>query len=234
MKKYRRVVAFALILALLVLTLPASAYDGAIDQGKDHASETGMYRYDIDIYLYNPCNANDMDKDAVYLLWFDFNYTTDNGYGKSATYRLDMSWKKDLKRNLNSEILKANFIRPNDNACMTRFSVWVPGIVNDVKVFLNMDGGERLAFTVESIWLGGYRINTGTDYVSSAYYDSEAKINCFVPQAAITGESTDAPVRDQYGGAFSASSIEKALEAANTGDYRMFYHYNFGQKPKNK
>ena len=228
MKKIRRIFALIISAALALSTFAFSAsasYDGAINQGKSHSEESSMYKYDIDIYLYNPCNSNDMDKDAVYLLWFDFNYKTDNGYGTSSTYRLDMSWKSALGRNLNNDILKANFIRANDNACMTRFSVWLPGILSDVKVFLNMDGGERLAFTVESISLNGFKLNTDTDYVSSAYWDSNASVKCFVPRAALVGATdTDAAPRDQFDGIFTDANVGKALDAFEKGDMRMIYH----------
>ena len=230
MKKMTRFLPAALsALALLLLPLIAAASDGAINQDVGHGDDVSMYRYDIDLYLYNPCNSGDMDDDAVYQLWFDFGYRADNGYGAASTYRYDLSWDKGKKRNLNAGVLRENFIRPNDNACMTRFSVWVPGIVNTVKVHLNMDGGERLAFTVESISLNGYRINTNTDYVSSAYYDSDATVTCRAPRAAIVTENgtvdRSAPVRDQYGGVFTDRNTDKALEDAAYGDPRMLYHY---------
>ncbi len=227
---YRRAAAAAAALFMtLFCTLPVCAYDGAVNQGKDHSSDDSMYLYTFDISLYNPCNSGDMDKDAVNEFWFDFSYKGDNGYGKAASYRLDMSWSSG--RNLNSEILKPNFIRGNDNACRTVFSVWVPGIVDKVKIHLNMDGGERLGFTVNGVMLNGYRINTGTDYVSSAYYDSDAEIACHVSRAAAVFQGTafaEDGLRDQYGGVFTDANTEKAVSSAKSGDYSMFYHYTAG------
>ncbi len=225
------VTAIVLLLAMLLTTFAANAADGTADQSTGNEAASGMYRYDIDIYLYNPCNSNDMDNDAVYQLWFDFGYKANNGYGNSSTYRFDLSWNKNKKQNLNADVLKAAFVRPNDNEYMTHFSVWVPGIVDSVKVHLNMDGGERLAFTVENILLNGYRINTDTDYVSSAYYDSDAVITCHTPQAALLckGGTVDRskPAYDQYGGVFSGQNTDTAIENARYGDGRMLYHYGF-------
>lgn len=227
--KFNKKILIAAVAALLVIigVITAFAYDGSVNQGADHSAETGMYLYTVDISLYNPCNSADMDKDAVCELWFDFDYTDANGYGKASTYRLDMSWKNG--RNLNSEILKKNFIRGNDNACKTQLSVWIPGLVKKVKVHLNMDGGERLGFTVEGISLNGYRVNTGVDYVSSAYYDSDAEIPCRVPKAALNCApselSAEAAPRDQYNGIFTQGNISAAQAEIAQGNYDRFYHY---------
>lgn len=230
LKAIRKIaVSSVLIMAMIFGSVISLAYDGSINQGSSHTDEKSMYLYTFDIYLENPCNSADMDKDAVCVLWFDFRYKESNGYGAEKTYRLDMSWQNG--RNLNSEILRKNFIRPNDNACYTQMSVWVPGIISNVHIKLNMDGGERLSFTVKSIYLNGFRINTDTDYVSSAYYDSEADIPCFVPKAAAICTdgtiSADAGIRDQYNGVFSDSSIKSAQERVGLGDYSMIYHYDF-------
>lgn len=219
-----------MIISLLFGTIVSlSAYDGAVNQSISHIDEKSMYLYTFDIYLENPCNSADMDKDAVCVLRFDFKYKEINGYGADKTYRFDMSWQNG--RNLNSEILKKNFIRPNDNACYTQMSVWIPGIISNVHIKLNMDGGERLSFTVKGVYLNGFRINTDTDYVSSAYYDSEADIPCFVPKAAAICPdgtiSAGTGIRDQYNGVFSDSSIKSAQDNARCGDYSMIYHYGF-------
>lgn len=235
MKRIKTFKLFALLLSVIIaasaLAYAVSAGDGQIDQDASHENEVSMYKYDIDIYLENPCNSGDMDDDAVCELWFDFSYASDNGYGTVGTYRFDMSWDDSKGRNLNDGILKKTFIRPNDNGCMAWFSVWVPGIVSGVSVHLNMDGGERLAFTVESISLNGYRINTNTDYVSSAFYDSDAKISCRAPGAAImsstTAVSQSTDLRDQFGGLFSVKNTGRAAENAKYGDFRLFYHYSF-------
>lgn len=233
-KRIKMILTFAvssvLVFSVLLGTVVSQAsYDGSIHQGISHAEEKGMYLYTLDISLDNPCNSADMDKDAVYLLWFDFEYRNNNGSGKTSTYRFDMSWKKD--KNLNSEVLKKCFIRGNDNACYTQMSVWVPGIVTNVHVFLNMDGGERLAFTVNGIYLNGFKINTDTDYVSSAYYDSNADIPCFVPKsAAICPDGViaeNAGIRDQYNGLLTDESIKTAQNGIACGDYSMLYHFGY-------
>ena len=233
MMKNKKSIRKLIISAVLILTLLSGAvfafayYDGEIKQNVSHADETSMYLYTLEISLDNPCNSNDMDKDAVCELWFDFEYVNNNGYGDTKTYRLDMSWKNG--RNLNDEILRKNFIRPNDNACFTQFSVWVPGMVKRVKVHLNMDGGERLGFTVSGVFLNGFRMNTGTDYVSSAYYDSDAEIPCRMLQSEIMTVPEDGnyyygTVRDQFGGIYYTGNLNSALKAAEAGDYGMFYH----------
>ena len=230
-KKIRTmIITSVLVLSLVFGTVfSLASYDGSVNQGQSHENEKSMYLYTFDILLDNPCNSEDMDKDAVCNLWFDFRYKEDNGFGKEKTYRFDMSWQNG--RNLNKEILWKNFIRSNDNSCYTQMSVWVPGIISNVHVKLNMDGGERLGFTVKGIYLNGFKINTGVDYVSSAYYDSEADIPCYVPKTAIVCTdgtiSSDGEVRDQFGGLFTDSNIRAAQDAVEREDYGMIYHYGF-------
>ena len=223
-------VSSALIFSLLFGTVfSLASYDGSINQSVSHKNEKSMYLYTLDISLDNPCNSKDMDDDAVYQLWFDFEYKDSNGYGKAQSYRFDMSWKNG--KNLNSEVLRKCFIRGNDNACFTQLQVWVPGIVSRVKVHLNMDGGERLGFTVNGIYLNGFKINTDTDYVSSAYYDSDADVACFVPNASIVSENMTIPLngtaRDQFGGLFTDSNVKAAQNGAQSGNYDMIYHYEY-------
>lgn len=223
-------ISLVLIVSVVLGTVfSLASYDGTINQSLNHADEKSMYLYTLDISVDNACNSDDMDDDAVYQLWLDFEYTGDNGYGKAQTYRFDMSWKNG--KNLNSEVLRNNFIRRNDNAFFTQMSVWVPGIVSKVKVHLNMDGGERLSFTVNGIYLNGFKINTDTDDVSSAYYDSDAEIPCYVPKAAIVSENMTVPpagkARDQFGGLVSDSTLKSARDSAAGGNYDMIYHYEY-------
>ena len=235
--KKSKAVRIALVSALLIISVLAgmlaslAAFDGSVNQGKSHEAEKGMYLYTFDIELTNPCNSKDMDDDAVYLLWFDFKYKDDNGFGAEKTYRFDMSYKDNLDRNLNNDVLKKCFIRPDDNSCFTEMSVWVPGIISNVHIKLNMDGGERLAFTVKGIYLNGFKINTDVDYVSSAYYDSEADIPCFVPKAAAVVTdgtvSADAGLRDQYNGLLTDSTVKSVQAGVQGGDYSMIYHYGY-------
>ena len=226
-KKYISLAAAILLLLTAVpLSFPMSAADV-----KESGTDAEGYLCTVDLSLYNPCNSEDMDKDAVNEFWFDFTYTDKNGYGSTKTYRFDMSWSDG--KNKNSDILKKTFIRADDNACDTSFSLRVPGIVTGVSVHLNMDGGERLGFTVDGIFLGGYRINTDTDYVSSAYYDSEATVKCTAPAAAIVSPDTS-PVKDQYGGVFTPENITAAKSAADLGDYRMYYDFEIKKQEEYK
>ena len=213
------------VLALTVLHVQ-TAYDGAVKQNEEHSAEDSMYLYDIDISLTNPCNTEDRGKDDVNELWFDFTYRSENGYGATKTYRFDMSWNGS--RNRNDDILKKTFLRPNDNACTTRFSVWVQGIIEKVDVHLNMDGGERLSFEVTGIFLNGYRVNINKDDVSSSYLDSDAEIICYTPSAAIVSANANVPygtARDQFGGLFTQNNRDRAVQQAKSGDYKLFYHH---------
>ena len=222
-RSYKETAAVLLLLASLLFAAPAAAaYDGSIDQGADHSAENSMYLYTFEISLDNPCNSKDMDKDAVNELWFDIDYQSKNGCGASGTYRLDLSWKNG--RNLNQELLSACFIRPHDQAESVRMKVWVPGLIKEVRVHLNMDGGERLAFTVEGIFLNGYRINTETDYVSSCYYDSGARIACYLPPAGLTA-SAETVRRDQYNAVFCPENVKEAQRRAENKDNAMLYRY---------
>lgn len=226
------VVSSVLVLSLVFgAVFSLASYDGSVNQGQSHADEKSMYLYTFDIELYNPCNSNDMDDDAVCVLYFRFDYKDNNGYGNKKSYTFDMSWNGDRDRNNNSEILKKCFIRPNDNSCFTQMSVWVPGIISNVHIKLNMDGGERLGFTVKGIYLNGFKINTDVDYVSSAYYDSEADIPCYIPPTAIVCTdgiiSSDGEVRDQYGGMFTDSNVYAAQNDVENGRYDMIYHYRY-------
>ena len=224
------VISVVLIISVLAgMLISYAAFDGSVNQSKSHADEKSMYLYTFDIELTNPCNSKDMDDDAVYLLWFDFKYKDNNGSGAEKTYRFDMSYKDDLDRNLNNDVLKKTFIRPDDNSCYVQMSVWVPGIISNVHIKLNMDGGERLAFTVKGIYLNGFKINTDVDYVSSAYYDSEADIPCYVPKAAavVTDGTVSAGLRDQYNGLLTDQNIKSAQAGVESGDYSMIYHYGY-------
>jgi len=214
-----------MLLAGLCFPQRAYGYDGSIDQSADHSREESMYLYTVGMTLDNPCNSNDMDDDAVCDLTFTFTYLSENGQGASKTYTLDMSWAGS--RNRNEEILKAAFIRGNDNSCRTSMNVWVPGLVTKIAVHLNMDGGERLTFTVDEVSLKGFRVNTETDYVSSAYWDSDMTISCRVPAAEPVAESEDAlpeTFRDQFGGLFTGSAVSRIREWFGKGREHIFYH----------
>lgn len=213
--------AFALVLCSCLSpacgTAAYSSADGAINQYVSHADEAGMYLYNLSLSVTNPCNSKDMDKDAVNSLKFTFTYAADNGCGSKGTYVLDMSWNKD--KNRNADLLKKHFIRPDDNSYQTGMSVWVPGIVTKIQVHLNMDGGERLKFAVRGVYLNGFRGDVNTDYVSSAYYDSDATVNCVFPNARII--PSEGVLRDQFG----APAGEKLISLYEQNPAKYTYGY---------
>lgn len=249
----------ACILACVLVILPAvipesfaysAAYDGTVDQYSDHYEETSMYRYDFAVNLYNPCNSKTMDDDAVNVFKFEFSYAGKNGTAKTEKYVFDMSRSGNSNRNY--EFLKKNFMRPNDDETNVSFSLWVPGVVSKLHILLNMDGGERLAFTVKKVSCAGVQINANQDYVSSAYNDSEADIAFAMPKPVIDTEDeagrtptlselknmisgkTQAPVlRDQYGviidpsafSAFLAGSEKDINQSLRHSDEPGMYYY---------
>lgn len=187
----------ALIVACLLsaVSVTGAGATVTVDQTASHATEASMYLYTLSLHVANPANLDDCDKDAINELRFTFTYKDQNGYGENKTYTLDMSYKDG--KNQNSKFI-GNFQRHNDNAYWTTMQVWVPGLVSNIKLHLNMDGGERLNFSVEGVYLNGYRLNKNVDYVSSAYYDSNGEIRCALPPARVA--STDGAWTDCYGG----------------------------------
>ena len=86
--------------------------------------------------------------------------------------------------------------------------------------------GEKLCVDIERITLNSIAINTDRDYVSSVYYDSDAKIPCTVPASQIAvskdklPESYSAELTDQYGTVVSESLYNKA----KADPQRYLYH----------
>lgn len=185
MKKNKKTIsllcALCLVFTVFVPSISLSADASAVNAGE--------YVYTFNVKVDNPCNSSSMDKDDVNVLYFDYYYITKNGYGEEKKETFDMSW--DGGSNRNSDFLSKYFIRPNDNAYNTSFDVTLPGKLNRIYIMLNMDGGERLSFTVESVYCGDKRINSNTDYVSSAYYDSTATIYCSMEKSVI--DETNSP-----------------------------------------
>lgn len=198
--------------------------DGEINQFYSHSDEESMYRYTFYFDVENPINLTNADYDEVETFYIRMTYKDKNGYGSQKTYTLDMSYSKDLKRNLNPDYL-SYFERNDDNAYKTHFSVWVPGIVTEVSSKLNMSG-EKLTVNFEKITLGSIAVNTDRDYVSSKYFDSDAKIPCKAPlsQIALKNEklpaSYSADLKDQYGAVVSEDLFNKAAEDPQ----RYLYH----------
>lgn len=225
-------VCLALILAAMPLSITSSAFDFPTDTDKDY-----VYRFNITVD--NPCNAKDMDKDAVNEFWFSFTYVDKNGFGTEKNYKLDMSWSNG--QNKNSEFLYRYFISDTDDKYTKYFFIPLAGKLSKVHIKLNMDGGEKLAFTVTSIYCGDQRISKNSDYVSSTYYDSEADISCAMDSSVLdtkkslyfwdnenkdltatelkkiaeevgTSSKYDGQFKDQYGVDIDLSVLEKCIE----------------------
>lgn len=179
MKAKKRWISLLCALAIAVsVAAPQTAL--AADAAADTASE---YVYTINVKVSNPCNTKSMSKDDVNVLYFDYYYNGQNGFKSEEKKNFDMSWNGSS--NNNADFLSEQFMRPNDDSYNTSFDVTLPGKLSKIYIKLNMDGGERLSFTIESIYCNGMRINNNTDYVSSAYYDSTATVYCSMDKSVI-------------------------------------------------
>ncbi len=207
-----------------VLKNCVSDSDGDINQAYAHSDEESMYRYTFYFNVENPIDLSNADNDEVETFYIEMSYIDKNGYGSAKTYKLDMSYSESLKRNLNQKYLSC-FESYGDDGYKAQFSVWVPGIITEVRSKLNMSG-EKLTVNFDRITLGSIAVNTERDYVSSVYYDSDAKIKCIVPTAQIALEGGSLPesygteLRDQYGALVSETLYEKA----RSDPQRYLYH----------
>lgn len=191
MNNHKKIISLACVISviasLVLSVIPSSAAEikgpNVPIVSNSNSSDGGKYSYVLTLDVYNPCNSNDMDSDAVNDFYFDFTYVTNNGFGEEKNYRFDMSWSNGS--NNNSSTLWKHFIRSNDDGFETDLPVTLSGKLKKVHILLNMDGGERLGFTVNSIKCNGKRINDTTDWVSSAYQDSEANIYCSMEKSVI-------------------------------------------------
>lgn len=213
------------VIDLAVLKNCVSDSDGDINQAYAHSDEESMYRYTFYFNVENPIDLSNADNDEVETFYIDLSYIDKNGCGSAKTYRLDMSYSSSLKRNLNQQYLSC-FESYGDDSYRTQFSVWVPGIVTEVSSRLNMSG-EKLTVNFDRITLGSIAVNTERDYVSSVYYDSDAKIKCIVPMSQIAlddgdslPDSYDTQLRDQYGALVSQALYDKA----KADPQRYLYH----------
>jgi len=218
MNRIKKLLTFTLVSALIISLLSPLTVSAT-----ETETESSIYTYTVKIRVDNPCNSNDMDKDAVNILYFEYNYTTQNGFGAKKTEKFDMTWRNG--KNSNADFLKQHFIRPNDNAYDTSFTVDLPGKLNRMHIVLNMDGGERLSFTVKQISCNGITINTNTDYVSSAYNDSEANITCAMSKSLINAAS---PYFEQSGETALTQTQLNAVLVNLTDDYAGQFVDQFG------
>ena len=221
----------------------ADVSDSEINQGFAHNDEPGMYNYTLNMVIDNPVNVSSSGPEKIETFFIDF--TCENG----KHYRLDMSWDDEMSRNRNSTFANL-FCRPDDNETTASMNVWVPGRVTEVDAELCMSVGERLTVTFADVLLGGLKVNTVSDYVSSAIATSNAHILCNVPDSLIDlsgidseelpelleaiyaydGTGSDMPaVKDQFGSTVGADVIIaahndmiKCVNAANN-DLRPEY-----------
>ncbi len=218
----------------------------------NNSDAASKYVYTININVTNPCNSSDMDRDAVNVLFFDYYYNGMNGYQDESKETFDMSWSGNS--NKNSDFLNEHFIRSNDNSYSTSYEITLNGKLNRIYIKLNMDGGERLSFTVESVYCNGIRINSNTDYVSSAYNDSTATVYCSMEKSTINeanspyfeehsdfgisekemhavikgtenSESLAGQFKDQYNAVIDTSVLKNCIEASD-GDINQYYSHH--------
>ncbi len=211
MKRIRKTTAL-LCAVCLALSLAAAPSALAANGAADGVSE---YVYTVNIKVSNPCDSTSMDRDAVNVLYFDYYYKGQNGYQSEKSERFDMSWNGSS--NKNADFLKEHFIRPNDDECYTSYDVTLPGKLSRIDILLNMDGGERLSFEVQSIYCNGKRINSNTDYVSSAYNDSSARIYCSMESSVI--DESNSPYFAEHGGEGLTEKEMSSIAAGSGTEY---------------
>lgn len=210
MKTGKRWISLLCALAIAVsVAAPQTAL--AADAAADTASE---YVYTINVKVSNPCNTKSMSKDDVNVLYFDYYYNGQNGFKSEEKKNFDMSWNGSS--NNNADFLSEQFMRPNDDSYNTSFDVTLPGKLSKIYIKLNMDGGERLSFTIESIYCNGMRINNNTDYVSSAYYDSTATVYCSMDKSVID-EANSPYFQEHEGLEFSEKTVSSLASEMDGG-----------------
>lgn len=210
MKKNKKWISLLCALAIAAsVAAPQTAL--AADAAADTASE---YVYTINVKVNNPCNTRSMSKDDVNVLYFDYYCNGQNGYKSEEKKTFDMSWNGNS--NNNADFLSEQFMRPNDDSYNTSFDVTLPGKLSKIYIKLNMDGGERLSFSIESIYCNGMRINNNTDYVSSAYYDSTATVYCSMDKSVID-EANSPYFQEHEGLEFSEKTVTGLANEVNGG-----------------
>ena len=200
--------------------------DNAVNQKFSHSDEAGMFLYTLNMKVENAINMNSAGYDAVEEFVIDFTY---NG---SQHYKLDMSW--DGSRNRNERFLNI-FRSSGDDSYTAKLNIWLPGKINKINILLNMAGGERLRIDFADVLINGFKVNTKTDYVTSAYYDSRAEIECKMPDSQIDirdlsedetkaaldlifnggDNSSEKPLIDQFGSPADKELIKAAHDEMN-------------------
>ncbi|MBR4320117.1 MAG: hypothetical protein IKP69_08740 [Oscillospiraceae bacterium] len=209
--------------------------DSDINQSFSHADETDWYLYTLVMNVENPVCTKNSYPDSVEKFYIDFEYKPENGYSnETKTYRLDMSWNDT--RNLNENCLQ-KFRNEDETPFVTELTIWLPGILQKMNVFLEMRDlnllhmakNDRLTVQFSDIRLNGFNINRNIDYISSAGGESKAEISCIAPSAlinlqyldetstkqaldAINNANTEYQFKDQYGAIVSSILVKKAME----------------------
>ena len=198
-------------------------YDGDINQNLSHEDEAGYYMYTLNLRVENPIEMNSSGMDSIEKFYFKFTYKTNNGLGESKVYYFDLY---KLNGKYQNQQIMMGFMSSGSDAYDYDIDVWVPGTIEKVEVYLNMSGGERLNFAVQSISCNGIRVSRNVDYVSSAYYGSEATIPCQMSHGQVvvkdlaTQITSGAGLIDQYGSVCSDELISKAQSAPQRYVYR--------------
>ena len=233
-------------------TLTSSAADQTFSPLVSHEGEQGYYLYHFEGKLTNPCHSDAIKEksNVIGSLWFDFTYIDDNGTGTKHTERLDMSYSKG--KNLNNDFLKKNFVRNNDNETGLAFDLYIPGQLTNVRFHLELNGQvsffsyERMSFEIKNVTANGIKVNSGSDYVSSAVGSSDGSINFIMDkpdniqiasafgQKEVTlnqfkamidsGELATKELKDKYGALFTDEALRKIAEASDSEINQGFSH----------
>lgn len=251
MKKTKIIYSLLCMIGVIAIIALSTSFFSANAAGEDDGGSAGEYVYTFNVKVDNPCNATTMSETDINVLYFEYYYNGQNGYQSEKKETFDLSRKGSEIQHTDFWI--EHFIRQNDFECNTSFDVTLPGKLSKVFIKLNMDGGERLSFTVESIYCNGKRINSNTDYVSSAYYDSTATIYCSMEKSVIDeknspyfsehesfeitekqmndivnglddGKAYEGQFRDQYNAVIDTAVLKNCI-ASSDGDINQYFSH---------
>lgn len=147
-----------------------------------HDEERGLYRYQFEGKVTNPCNISSVREKANVIgeFWFQFTYIDNNGTGEKRTEKFDMSYNGS--GNNNSDFLNEHFIRGDDDEKNLLFNMYLPGQLTKMDIFLELNGSvgwfnyERMSFRIDTVTANGIKVNTTSDSVSSSTGSSTAAI----------------------------------------------------------
>lgn len=180
--KKKIIILIITVLSLFLLTVLASSVSAEDSALTDERED---YQYNLEIMVNNFVTWKSYGKGRVNEFSFTFYYYSDNGYGTEEAYVLDMS--RHGGSNSNSDILERYFIDDRDGEeLQIDFPVTLPGVLKDVTVHINMDGGDRLGVEILRITCAGVQVNSNSDWASSAYNDSNAYVHSCMPMPYIS------------------------------------------------